>query len=836
MDKKYTEIVSTIHTGYNVYSGLLSDYDYTFFVLSTILFRKLGCVELDDSEHMFDFSKIKDKETFIFFINEYVERLNYLDMIEKVDFEGESIYDVTELTTYILKLEEKVFDRYYIQMVEVCLSKYFSSHTLTIQDSLQPQELNQLINYFLPEDKNISVYNPFAGMCSLGMNLSDNTNYLAEEINPDVAKLAELRFLISDKKNFEIKNTDSIKSLNEPFNYKYDFIVSTPPFSILETKSIASRNADMERNDMKLLNGFLFKESLNNLNRDGRIVFTIPESLLYSKIKGNYQLRKQLISNNNIEILIKLPNNLFKSSAIPTYLIVLRKNRESNKLIRLIDASNFVLKSKSKQNRLDIEKVFRVLKNENEKAFCKRITVEEVEQNDYNLLVNRYFVEDLNLTEKEASHLIKLNKLVTIVKRERVIKEKGKLIRISDLSKDKLDYTKTFEDLEERDLKNSPNLLRQNTLLLSSIHTDLKPTAFIKTDSKIYYPPNFIMACLVDYSKVDLDYLVLELHKDYVINQIKAKRIGTAIQRITRKDLLEIEIVLPNMAEQLKKVDLYRSSIITKKQEDFKKLVKSYGIDVADENSFLRHQIAGTLKNARGSFKAIKQIIYEQIVPKLPGTLDIKRNELLETTLFDYINVLERDILNITNAVNVVGKEYELKSVNLQSLEIIEFLKNYVDEVKNRENNIFEISLNVDDELLSEERVDNVYINGDEKFLRRVFNNIIDNAEKHGFNNKNESTNKIEIDFLYDFDNLELQIEFGNSGYPLPENYSHEEFIRKGSKKGDNSGEGIGGWYINEIMRLHNGRFGFTDETGPEGVGGDMVTTIELIFPFEIKV
>jgi type I restriction enzyme M protein len=41
---------------------------------------------------------------------------------------------------------------------------------------------------------------------------------------------------------------------------------------------------------------------------------------------------------------------------------------------------------------------------------------------------------------------------------------------------------------------------------------------------------------------------------------------------------------------------------------------------------------------------------------------------------------------------------------------------------------------------------------------------------------------------------------------------------------------------MNEIMKTHNGKFGFTDETGWEGIQGDDVTTIELTFPIEIRI
>lgn len=828
MKSKYLETISLIHTSYNLLERNINVYDYTFYNLCLILLRKKEFINYSQSSLELNDAVLKNV-----FSKRIFQRLKVLD---QNIFNPNLIPFISDSLGLIYGINDDVFKKYYKEIANLCISLLVERSSRNHKDSTQPKELTELMHSFLPDSKKFKIYNPFAGMCSIGLNINNYGNYYAEEINTDSAILAELRFLIFEKENFVIVNSDSIMSLSESNTLKYDFVISSPPFN-LNWKSSATKISFYQPKLSKLnFNAFVTRQSLAKLNDTGKAILTVPESLLYSESKYNIELKKYLLNNNYLEALIKLPNNFFHSTAINSYLIVVSKEQNNNKGIKMVDASNMISRQRNKQNILNVDQVLKSLELVDESEFSKYITINEIKKNEYNLSVNRYFVEDLHLTEEETSHLEKLSKVVTIVKRERVIEKKGKLLRISDLSKDKLDYTKTFEDLDERDLKNNSNLLKEDSLLLSSIQTDLKPTAFIKTDSKIYYQPNFIMACIVDSTKVNLDYLVLELHKEYVINQIKAKRMGTAIQRITRKDLLEIEIVLPNMAEQLKKVNIYRSSIITKKQEDFKKLVKNYGIDVADENSFLRHQIAGSLKNVRGTFIAIKQIINEQIVKELPGVLDLKRSPKLETTLFDYLNILERDITNINKTVNIVGQEINLTELKVSKFNMLDFLTNYVQEVENRGSNLFTISLDLDQDLLIEKQVKGIFVNGDKEFLRRIFNNIIDNAEKHGFNNTINPENKIEIDIQYDFDDLEIQVDFGNTGNPLPEDYSHEAFVRKGSKTGENAGNGVGGWFINEVMKLHNGKFGFTDETGPEGIFGEMITTIELTFPIELKI
>jgi type I restriction enzyme M protein len=810
-----------IFTTYSEYKGKLSKYDFTFFNLLVILLRRKNLVKyLNDSVY---FKNTEIQKVIGSKLYEKLQNLNFIDTKSGYITQLTHPYDV------MFMINEKIIKNHYKELANSCITHLINTDNNFHGDSIQPKELTELMLSFLPKSEGLKIYNPFAGMCSLGLNLSNKHSYYAEEINEDVALLAELRFLIFDKNNYQINTIDSIESLNYNLRNKYDFILSTPPFR-LKGKD-AFELAIKDSNEYKAaFNSFIIEATLSKLKDRSKLILTVPESILYSSIKGSKEFRRNLVVNSQIETLIKLPNRLFKSTAISSYIIVLGKDEKKNSSIRMIDASEMILDVKSKQNILDLEKIFDALNNSFGNDNCVFVNLEEVIKNDYNLSVNRYFVEDLKLTERETSQLEKLETLITIVKRESVSEVKGKLIGISDLSKDKLDYTNTYEGLEERDLKNFPNLLKQDVLLLSAIQSDLKPTVFLKTDSKIYYPHNFIMACIIDSTKVNLDYLVLELHKEYMINQIKTKRIGTAVQKVNRKDLLEIKIVLPNIEEQLKTVDIYRSLIISEKQEDFKKLIKNYGIDIADENSFLRHQISGTLKNVRGTVNALKQII-----SKHPEILYFKRDERLDTTLEDYMFILDRDVSNIHKAVLSAGQEIALTEITLKRFDLISFLGNYVEEIKNRESNVFQVFLNSDKVLLEDNNLKKVFINGDKDFLRRAFDNVIDNAVKHGFQNRVDEKNIIDIDVTYDFENLEVQIDFGNTGKPLPKDFTIEEYVRKGDSRGSNAGDGTGGWFINEVLKRHEGVLSFEDERGPYGMFVSRVTTFELSFPINIK-
>jgi type I restriction enzyme M protein len=736
-----------------------------------------------------------------------------------------------ELINIFTRIEDDFVEENGIELLNYFLIGFYNNNRRD-SDSLQPREVSEIINHFVPRDRTINYYNPFGGLASLAIDLPKNVNYLGEEKRIRNQVLGRIRMMIHKcPPDFKFIEGDSIKRFGS--SDKYDFIAFNPPFNLkLDEYNFPESSYFSKRN----ANAFIISECFNKLKKGGKMVFVMSTGFLSSRSTREMRLKKFLVNNDFLESIIALPSNILNFSSISVNIITLSKEEVKKSNIRFIDASEIYKEHSNKQNIIDAEKVIELIDTSDNKDFVRDISYKEIIENDYNLQVSRYVVEDLGLTVNETDSLEKLENLISLVKREKTTESKGKYIKIGDLSSDEFEYTKTFEEIEERELRSDANLLQQDALLVSLAFNDLKPTLYSKKEEDIFYPPTNILACIVNAGKVNIDYLILELHKEYVKNQLKSKRQSAAIQRVSRKDLLGIKIVLPSLEEQVNKVNIYRTSIINKKQQDFKDLVESYGIDVADDNSFLRHQIAGTLKNVRGAFNAIKQIINEQIVLVSPNVLNLKRNEKLDTTLFDYLNILERDLKNINKSVNVVREELDLTDLRVTKFDVLKFLTDYVNEVKNRHSNLFEISINLDEEVLKENQVKEVFIHGDKELLRRIFDNIVENAVKHGFNNIINPNNKIDVFIIYIFEDSEIQVDFTNTGIPLPEDFSYEAYIRKGSKAGENAGDGIGGWLINEVMKLHNGRFGISDETGPEGIGGEDATTIELTFPIELKI
>ena len=110
-----------------------------------------------------------------------------------------------------------------------------------------------------------------------------------------------------------------------------------------------------------------------------------------------------------------------------------------------------------------------------------------------------------------------------------------------------------------------------------------------------------------------------------------------------------------------------------------------------------------------------------------------------------------------------------------------------------------------------------------------MLDNLIDNAVKHAFNSDKQK-NKIKISLmtsLNDNSDNEICITVSNTGKPFPNDFKKEQFIRKGIKAGKNSGDGFGGFYINEIIKHLNGNFEIFNDVD----NSDFTTHFEINFP-----
>ncbi|MCC1498422.1 N-6 DNA methylase, partial [Alcanivorax sp. 1008] len=95
------------------------------------------------------------------------------------------------------------------------------------------------------------------------------------------------------------------------------------------------------------------------------------------------------------------------------------KSPDHERKVEFIDASEQFKKGDGKVRILDDEGIFKLL-SENHNKLKRSASIEEVSKNGFDLSVNRYVFEDLNLSPTEQSKLVPLRKLVNLIPRKTV--------------------------------------------------------------------------------------------------------------------------------------------------------------------------------------------------------------------------------------------------------------------------------------------------------------------------------------------------------------------------------------------------------------------------------
>lgn len=690
----------------------------------------------------------------------------------------------------------------------------------------QPNELTKLILSIanLPE-KGI-VYNPFAGLGSFGIYLNSE-RYIGQELSHRTWALANLRIFAHNKPLFILKE-NSIENWN-PWNLKFDLIVANPPFNFRLQESIKSRFGELH-----FLESFFIAKAIEDLTPTGKVIVVVKGNFLYRGSEADKNIRKYLVDRDLLEIVISFSGGVLNNTSIPINILVINKEKRERGIIWFINGDDFVVtKTGHFEKQIKNDELFNEIVNGVYSPVINRIGASEIANNDYNLLPRRYLPEYESPTISEnAVSLSKIAYPIRLKKAEPL--SLGTLVRIRDLKQDRLNYILSNDEVEKSLVPIPANAQRLNesALLLATKWNTLKPTFFKYSGEPIYLSSD-IFALKVDESKVVIDYLVKELNADYILAQINRLRTGSVIPFISRNDLLTIEVELPSQEEQKAQIKGAKEALIEEKRKELDALKKLHGFEneIYEKNSFLRHSIAGPLKNVRDFFKNVKAIIEEQIVEELP---DVMTYKLFKDSSFDlksYLDIIARDLHIVSENVRRSGAvDYSISNATLEPIDIISFLQAFVAEVKSRANLIFTINFILDEEafLDSEGNLTPIYINGNAELLQNLFNNLIENSEKHAFERIKRDSNIIEIYLSADtYGNKGLIVGYVNSGKSYPENFPKEMFIRNGSKSGEHAGDGFGGWYINEILKKHGASFTITS---PQ-TDINMASSFNMFFP-----
>jgi len=117
----------------------------------------------------------------------------------------------------------------------------------------------------------------------------------------------------------------------------------------------------------------------------------LPHGVLF-RGGAEERIRTKLLKDNNIDTVIGLPANLFYSTGIPVCILVLKKCKKPDDVLFINAAEQF--EKGKRQNRLTDEHIAKIINayqfRKEEERYSKRVTMERIAEEGYNLNISRY--------------------------------------------------------------------------------------------------------------------------------------------------------------------------------------------------------------------------------------------------------------------------------------------------------------------------------------------------------------------------------------------------------------------------------------------------------------
>lgn len=254
-------------------------------------------------------------------------------------------------------------------------------------------------------------------LLNLRKRLGDNGigKIFGQEKNITTYNLARMNMLLHGVKDSEfeifhgdtlLNEWDMLREQNPLKKPTFDAVIANPPFSYrweptdalgddvrFKNHGLAPKSA---ADFAFLLHGFHF------LAQEGTMAIILPLGVLF-RGGAEERIRTKLLKDNHIDTVIGLPSNLFYSAAIPVCILVLKKCKKFDDVLFINASGEENFEKGKRQNRLlpeHIQKILDTYQNRDvEDRYSRRVSMEEIEKNSYNLNISRYV--SIAVEEKE---------------------------------------------------------------------------------------------------------------------------------------------------------------------------------------------------------------------------------------------------------------------------------------------------------------------------------------------------------------------------------------------------------------------------------------------------
>lgn len=765
--------------------------------------------------YSFDVRMLEDTVYHLPGYNVYTYALKDIFPIFANDLSNLSVRNTSMLERIFLEVRElpdEWYQKFYPRLYDELTLRLSASSGRSAGEFMQPVEITKLIARLTGYHGYGSVYNPYAGSASYAIELGIKADYYGEELNEKTYAIGVMRLIAHNLNPEMISLKDSYrnwagKSDDSNVGKQFDYVIATPPFGPIDRDYNLT---DPFRTFRRIEYDFLYRGSLS-LNENGTLTSVIPIGFTYSQVPATSYIRKELIESGMISKVVLLPEGIWHSTTIQTVIICIRKGLRSSD-ITFVDARAFV-KKEQRFSTLLVDDLLAAI--ETGDADCiKTIPIADVAGNGYSLLPQIYFKREDTVSEGFARITVK-----DVMKEAPVCKEQnkevvGRVLELSDLPKNGYETTVDPMKIALKPIDVANNRMTQQFIAISKVGS-LRPTIVnASEETPVYYSSSNISAMIVTESKLFVPLFIKEWARE-------SENLELGVPIMPMSVALGVSIVIPEKKEEQR--SLYEKLV---KEEKMAK-ARELGLEelmVSQKRDFInvlrnrKHDLNNSLCAVQNNVSALKKCILRTVFTDGTELRNVRLAECVDTTLSEQISHLAQLLDNISNKVKHIADEDSFGPV--EKVNLLQRLRS----IKPHGN--YKVKLDIDGDSIQSEGASlfspDVYVGINADNLDTVIENIVGNAEKHGFTDP-EGKYILKIGLSYDYSDNRYVIEFKNNGQPMPNGMDTVRYGIDGEKGLDSSGCGKGGAIVKSIVEHFGGCYEVIND--PDG-----------IFPVEILI
>lgn len=274
-----------------------------------------------------------------------------------------------------------------------------------------PHEVSELLARLLAPKAGNRMCDPTSGSGSLLITVAEQVPFkvnttirdcslYGQESNGSTWALCKMNMFLHDMDAANIEWGDTINNprlIEGDHLMKFDIVAANPPFS-LDKWGAEQAASDIYKRFLRGIPpkskgdfAFILHMIETAVEGSGKVGVIVPHGVLF---RGSSEklIREKLIRENLLEAVIGLPANLFFGTGIPAAILIFNKGKKTNDVL-FIDASS-EFEAGKRQNKLrepHIQKIVETFNSRNNlEKYSHLASIEEIEENDFNLNIPRY--------------------------------------------------------------------------------------------------------------------------------------------------------------------------------------------------------------------------------------------------------------------------------------------------------------------------------------------------------------------------------------------------------------------------------------------------------------